>query len=152
MEPFRPEEWPRFVRFPAFTRDWERLGPDDAALRALELEILADPGRPPVIRGTGGLRKLRFTEPGSGRGKSGAYRACYVGFPEFGTVALVVVFGKNEKDDLTRADRNAIAAVIRAYRAELERESGRRQTSEASGRRREGDDGQGKQGDGERGR
>jgi hypothetical protein len=43
-------------------------------------------------------------------------------FPEFGTVALAVVFGKNEKDNLTTADRNAIAAIIRAYRAELERE------------------------------
>ena len=69
MDLFQPEEWPRFVRFPAFTRDWERLGLDDAALRALELEILKDPGPPPVIRGTGGLRKLRFAESGSGRGK-----------------------------------------------------------------------------------
>jgi hypothetical protein len=45
-------------------------------------------------------------------------------FPEFGTVALAVVFGKNEKDTLTAADRKAIAEVLRAYRDELERESG----------------------------
>jgi hypothetical protein len=123
---FRPEEWPRFVRFPAFTRDWEHLGLDDSALRALEIEILKAPGKPPVIQGTGGLRKIRFTEPGSGRGKSAAYRVCYVSFPEFGTVALVVIFGKNEKDNLTKADRNAIGAVIARYRAELGREFGRR--------------------------
>jgi hypothetical protein len=81
---FRPEDWPRFVRFPAFVRDWDRLGLGDAALRALELDILRDPDRAPVIRGTGGLRKLRFTEPRSGRGKRGAYRVCYALFPEFG--------------------------------------------------------------------
>ena len=140
VDPFRPEEWPRFVHFPAFTREWERLGLDDAALRALELAILRAPGRPPVIPGTGGLRKLRFTAPGSGRGKSGAYRVCYVYFPEFGTVALVVVFGKNEKDNLTKADRQAIAAVLAQYRAELEREreSGRRPTRGSS---RRGSDG-----------
>jgi hypothetical protein len=138
VEPFRPEEWPRFVRFPAFTRDWERLGLDDTALRALELAILRAPGRPPVLRGTGGLRKLRFTAPGSGRGKSGAYRVCYVSFPDFGTVALVVVFGKNETDNLTAADRQAIAAVLAQYRAELEQEFGRRPTG---GRRRRGSDG-----------
>lgn len=125
MQPFDPEAWPRFVRFPAFTRDWERLGLDDADLRALESAILKDPRRPPVIRGAGGLRKIRFAGPGSGRGKSGAYRACYVHYPEFGTVALVVVFGKNEKDDLTPADRAAIAAIAEAYRSELEREFGR---------------------------
>jgi hypothetical protein len=121
-EEFRPGDWPRFVRFPAFTRDWERFGLDDAALRALEFEILKGPDRTPVIRGTGGLRKIRFTEPGSGRGKRGAYRVCYVLFPEFGTIALVVIFGKTEKSDVTRADQRAIAAMIKDYRAELERE------------------------------
>lgn len=122
VESFRPGDWPRFVRFPAFTRDWERFGLDDAALRALESEILRGPDRAPVIRGTGGLRKIRFTEPGSGRGKRGAYRDCYVLFPEFGTIALVAIFGKTEKIDLTQADRRAIATIIEDYRAELERE------------------------------
>jgi hypothetical protein len=122
VEGFRPEDWPRFVRFPAFTRDWERLGLDDAALRALESEILRGPDRTPIIRGTGGLRKIRFAEPGSGRGKRGAYRVCYVPFPEFGTIALVAIFGKTEKSDLTQADRRAIASMIKDYRAELERE------------------------------
>ena len=91
-------------------------------MRALESEILKDPDRMPVIRGTGGLRKIRFTEPGSRRGKRGAYRVCYVLFPEFGTIALVAIFGKTEKSDLTRADQQAIAAMIKDYRAELERE------------------------------
>jgi hypothetical protein len=131
MEPFDPEDWPRFVRFPTFTCDWERFGLTDAALRALEVEILKDPHRAPVIRGTGGLRKVRFVEPGAGRGKSGAYRVCYAVFPEFGTVALAVVFGKNEKDNLTAADRKAIAEVLRAYRDELEQES--RQGREGGG-------------------
>lgn len=130
VEDFRPEEWPRFVRFPAFSRDWERLGLDDAALRALEIEILKGPSRAPVIPGTGGLRKIRFTDPGSGRGKRGAYRVCYAFFPEYGTIALVIVFGKSEKDDLTKADRNAIARMVMSYQAELEREFAWRRRSE----------------------
>jgi hypothetical protein len=130
MDRFEPSAWPRFVRFAAFTRDGEQLGLDEAALRALEIEILKDPNRSPVIPGTGGLRKIRFAEPGSGRGKRGAYRVCYVYFPEFGTVALAAVFGKNQRADLTKADRNTIAAVIQAYRAELEREAGRHREPE----------------------
>jgi hypothetical protein len=130
VEPFEPEDWLRFVRFSAFNRDWERSGLGDTALRALEVESLEDPTRAPVIRGTGGLRKLRFVEPGAGRGKSGAFRVCYAVFPEFGTVALAVVFGKNEKDNLTTADRNAVATIIKAYRVELEWEFRRGQEQE----------------------
>ena len=130
MEPAESGRWLRFVHFPAFSRDWARLGLDDAALRALEVAILAAPDRPAVIRGTAGLRKIRFTPPGAGRGKSGAYRICYAHFPEFGTVALVVAFGKNERDNLNAADRNAIAAAMRLYHAELGRESRRSDRSE----------------------
>ena len=96
MEPFDREKWPRFVRFPSFTRDWEHYGLDDADLRSLELEILKDPYRASVISGTGGLRKIRFSGLRTARGKRGAYRICYVFFPEFGTVALAVIFGKSE--------------------------------------------------------
>ncbi len=129
MDPFDPEKWPRFVWFPAFLRDWERLGLDGEDLRSLELKILEEPTRAPVIKGTGGLRKLRFSGRKSPRGKSGANRVCYVHFPEFGTIALAVVFGKNEKDDLSPVDRRTIAAIIRAYREELETEFSRGRTS-----------------------
>jgi mRNA-degrading endonuclease RelE of RelBE toxin-antitoxin system len=137
--PFDPEKWPRFVRFPSFTRDWEHLGLDDADLQSLELEILQDPTRAPVIQGTGGLRKIKFAGLRAARGKSGAYRICYVHFPEFGTVALAVIFGKREKDNLNLADRHAISAVVETYRKELEREFGWRQPTDRSKDRSEGD-------------
>jgi hypothetical protein len=122
VDEFDPESWPRFIRFPAFNRDWERLGLNGEDLRLLELEILENPTRPPVVQGTGGLRKLRFAGRRSARGKSGACRVCYVLYPHFGTIALVVVFGKNEKHDLSPADRLAIANVVDAFGQELEAE------------------------------
>jgi mRNA-degrading endonuclease RelE of RelBE toxin-antitoxin system len=124
VDPFDPEKWPRFVRFPSFTCDWERFGLDDADLRSLELEIIRNPTRWPVIQGTAGLRKIRFSGPRAARGKSGAYRVCYVFLPEFGTIALVVIFGKSEKDNLNHADRCAISSVVEAYRDELETKFG----------------------------
>ena len=129
MDPYDPGKWPRFVWFPAFLRDWERLGLDDEDLRSLEIEILEEPTRAPVIKGTGGLRKLRFSGRKSIRGKSGSNRVCYVHFPEFGTIVLAVVFGKNEKDDLSPTDRRAISAIIRAYREEIETEFNTARTS-----------------------
>ena len=43
-------------------------------------------------------------------------------------IALAVVFGKNEKDDLSPVDRHRIAAIIGAYREELETEFSRGRT------------------------
>jgi hypothetical protein len=140
VDPFDPEKWPRFVWFPAFLRDWERLGFDREDLRSLEIEVLKDPSRAPVIKGTGGLRKLRFSGRKSTRGKSGANRVCYVHYPEFGTIALVVVFGKNEKDDLSSADRHAVAAMIKAYGEELALDANRAKSSQR-GQQRRGTDG-----------
>ena len=37
------------------------MGFDDKDLRRLELELLRDPSAYPVIKGTGGLRKIRFS-------------------------------------------------------------------------------------------
>jgi hypothetical protein len=70
-------------------------------MRSLERMLIDAPDRGPVIEGTGGLRKLRFTPPGSARGKSGAYRVRYAFFPAFGTIALFVAFGKNEQSNLS---------------------------------------------------
>jgi hypothetical protein len=112
----------RFVQFPSFLRDWHRLGLDDEALRALERQLLDSPDRAPVIEKTGSLRKLRFTPPGSGRGKSGAYRIGFAYYPAYGTIALFVAFGKNERSDLSAEEVRAIAKALKAFEAELRRQ------------------------------
>ncbi len=112
----------RFVQFPTFLRDWKRLGLSDEALRAIERELIDAPDKGPVIAQTGGLRKLRFTPPGAGRGKSGAYRVCYAYFPAYGTIALLVVFGKNERTDLTVTEARASAIALRTFETELRRQ------------------------------
>lgn len=42
----------QFVQFPPFLRDWKRLGLDDAALRALERDLIDSPERGAVIGGS----------------------------------------------------------------------------------------------------
>ena len=62
-----------------FTRPYERpirkLFSEDVR-REMEAAIVAVPDAAPVIRGTGGIRKLRWA--GSGRGKPGGIRAIYL--------------------------------------------------------------------------
>jgi hypothetical protein len=102
-----------------FTKAWETHGLTDDSLRALEDEILLNPSAGKVIQGTGGLRKLRFSSPGSRRGKSGGYRVCYVYFTEFGFIFLVAVYTHGEKDNLSAADKRAAAAFIHNARMGL---------------------------------
>jgi phage-related protein len=121
MDEFDPTDWPEFIELPGFTRAWAALGLYDADLRALQAAILSGPERHPVVRGTGGLRKLRFTRPGEGRGKSGAYRVCHACYLQEGIVVLAMVYGKNEQADLTSTQRKDIAAALRIIGEELRR-------------------------------
>ena len=77
------------------------------------------------MKQTGGLRKMRFVPPRSGRGKSGAYRVCFAYFPSHGTVALFVAFGKNEQSDLSPDESRAVTQALKGFEEELERESQR---------------------------
>jgi hypothetical protein len=77
------------------------------------------PRRAPVLPGTGGLRKIRYAPFKSGRGKSGGSRVCYVHFEEYAIVPLVLAYPKNEKDDLSNAEKKAIKKLIEEIEQEF---------------------------------
>ncbi len=79
------------------------------------------PGKHPVIRGAGGLRKMRFAKQGGNRGKSGSYRVFYAYFAEYSIVVLVTVLDKGDRSNLSKADLNAAAAVIRENHSLLDK-------------------------------
>ena len=119
MDEVDPTEWPQFIELLGFTRAWAALALHDGDLRALQAAILSGPDRHPVVSGTGGLRKLRFARAGEGRGKRGAYRVCYACYLDDGIVVLAMVYGKNERADLTAAQRKEIAAALRIIGEQL---------------------------------
>ena len=71
--------------------------------------LAAEPECGDLIQGTGGLRKVRFAT--DNRGKSGSVRVVYYFYNDTMPVFLLTVFAKNEKDNLSRAERNALAKV-----------------------------------------
>jgi len=99
-----------FVMMPEFDRQWKNMGLSDDELRQLQETILQNPKAGDVIRGTKGLRKIRIAF--EGQGKSGSGRIAYVDFTVHETVYLITAYSKNEKDDLSKAERNAIAKII----------------------------------------
>src|SRR5438105_4897303 len=101
----------RFVELPVFTADWRDLKLTDDDLMELKAAIMSAPARAPVIAGTGGLRKLRLGRPG--RGKRGGLRVCYAHFPAYSVVILVAVYGKNEQEDLSAAEKRQVRALLK---------------------------------------
>ena len=65
-----------FIILPQFDRLWKGLQLDDEDLRAVEEYLCLQPDYGNVIKGTGGLRKLRWGLKSSG--KRGGIRILYV--------------------------------------------------------------------------
>ena len=63
-----------FIQTREFSRNWDELGFDDEDLRMLELDIMNNPQKYPVMKGTGGLRKARISL--DNKGKSKGARVC----------------------------------------------------------------------------
>jgi hypothetical protein len=109
---FAPEDLLNFVEMEGFSADWKELRLDDDDLFILQVAIMANPKGAPVVQGTGGLRKLRFSPPRWPKGKSGGVRVCYVYFEEYKIVLLVIAYAKGTKDDLSARERKAIKHLI----------------------------------------
>ena len=104
-----------FVETPLF-RQTARSVLTDAALRALQGELLENPGAGAVIRGTRGARKIRVARERGG--KSGGARVVYVYVPERDHVYLLLAYAKGVADDISEAGRRALARLVAEIVAE----------------------------------
>ena len=72
--------------------------------------LAAQPRAGDLIQGTGGIRKLRWAR--GGRGKSGDVRVIYYFHSDRIPLYLLTVFGKGEKADLSKGERNELAKLV----------------------------------------
>lgn len=79
--------------------------------------LAADPLCGELMVGTGGVRKARFAM--KGRGQSGGARVVYFFFNDGAPVFLLAAFGKNEKANLSKAERNQLATLVEALKDQL---------------------------------
>ncbi len=100
-----------FVILEEFEKAWKRLNLDDSALAELERILVSNPCSGDMIQGTHGARKLRFAMNDSG--KSGGARIIYVDFLMTEKIYLITAYGKNEKSNLSKEERNEIKKRIK---------------------------------------
>lgn len=108
-----------FVMLPEFDRRWKEIGFTDDDLKSLQEELTINPEKGDMMKGTGGLRKIRVAF--EGRGKSGSARVCYVDFAVFERIYLITAYTKNEKANLTPKERNEVHKLIDILKANCEK-------------------------------
>lgn len=109
-----------FIELPIFRSRWKAMGLNDDDLARLQRELLEDPKIGPVMQGTGGVRKMRFAF--EDRGKSGSARIIYVDFEVYDKIYLITAYPKNEKDNLTKEERNELRQLMEILKKQLEGE------------------------------
>jgi len=75
-------------------------------------KLAADPTSGAVVPGTGGVRKIRWARPGSG--KRGGVRVIYYNTIEHGEIWLLLIYAKNVTENIPNH-------VLKSIREELER-------------------------------
>lgn len=97
-----------FIETRAFSRRRAEHLNDD--FRLLQETLLADPAAGAVIQGTGGLRKLRWSR--AAKGKRGGVRVIYFPVLTRSVIFLLLLYSKNEQDDLTPEQKRILRTLV----------------------------------------
>ena len=102
-----------FVESPAFSR-WLSVYLDDDGLSALQQLLMERPDAGAVVPGAGGLRKIRLPDQRRQKGKRSGLRVLYYWWQAGSQIWLFTLYDKDEAADLTKQERTAFRAAIKA--------------------------------------
>ena len=88
----------------------------DLVLTAIQNDLLDYPERGNVVRGLGGIRKARSSDPTRGKGKRGGFRYLFLYLEDRSHIHLLYMFGKDEQEDLNQDERSVLRGLVRQIR------------------------------------
>ena len=101
-----------FVESPGFTSRIDKLASLNV-LFSLQNDLVKNPELGDLMAGCAGARQGRVGDKSAGKGKSGGFRYIYVYIVIAGTIYLIHFYGKNEKGNLSKAERNELAKLVK---------------------------------------
>jgi mRNA-degrading endonuclease RelE of RelBE toxin-antitoxin system len=99
----------RIIETSIFTKRINALLTDEE-YRKIQNELIINPGKGKVIRGSGGLRKIRSGV--SGKGKSGGIRIIYYWIIKRDIILMLFAYPKNEQDNLTPSQLKILKSLV----------------------------------------
>lgn len=110
--------WFEFVESKVFSKQVRELPAEVVA--NIQSDLVQNPERGDLVRGTHGVRKARVADPGSSRGKSGSYRYLYLYLERAGRIHLLYLFSKGVQADLSPDQTRIIGELSQQIRREPE--------------------------------
>ena len=98
-----------FIETYVFTKEIQHLVSDES-YRMLQASLILRPDAGNLIKGSGGLRKIRWNLPGIG--KRGALRIIYYWQPP-DTIFMLLPYRKNEQEDLTPDQIKLLRGIVK---------------------------------------
>jgi len=100
-----------FIETTICTKEIQRLTADDN-YRMLQTALMLRPDAGSLIRESGGLRKIRWNLPGTG--KRGALRVIYYWNPP-DTIFMLFPYRKNKQEDLTQEQLKVLRQTVKEF-------------------------------------
>ncbi|HWW60572.1 MAG TPA: hypothetical protein VN181_04310 [Thermoanaerobaculia bacterium] len=95
-----------------FTRAVTTLLSDDEYAQ-LQGALIVDPAVGDVIKETGGLRKVRWSQQRRGKGKRSGVRVIYYWYSSGSLIYMLLAYSKDERDDLSAAQKKALTRLVK---------------------------------------
>ncbi|MFC1859688.1 hypothetical protein ACFL9U_16915 [Thermodesulfobacteriota bacterium] len=99
-----------FIETPIFTKLVTDLIPDDE-YRKIQLALVLRPEAGKIIRGSGGLRKIRWKSGGSG--KQGGLRLIYFWDVPQDRIYMLLIYKKSKQEDLTQNQLKILRNLVK---------------------------------------
>ncbi|MBT4761400.1 MAG: hypothetical protein HOO06_06850 [Bdellovibrionaceae bacterium] len=106
-----------FKETPTFTQKIEEFR-DKSLLETIQDLILENPKVGNTVACTGGLRKLRVSDSSRGKGKRGGLRVIYLDLPKREITYLLLLYGKDEAEDLTSSEKKILKDWVYSIKGE----------------------------------
>ncbi|PKL47057.1 MAG: hypothetical protein CVV42_14275 [Candidatus Riflebacteria bacterium HGW-Riflebacteria-2] len=97
------------IETPVFTAFITKLMSDDE-YKDMQQALIRCPVAGDIVKGSGGLRKLRWAA--SGRGKRGGSRVIYYWYKDTETIYMLYAYVKNRQEDITRDQLKMLSKLV----------------------------------------